>query len=91
MKRQKKLPGSILTWTLHWGNHDGDRARIRVGIKGVDGFQDFAWDRTEPKGGHYAAAKKVAQARGFDDVEEIGVLEMGSGFIFYPVLKEREK
>ena len=90
MKRQKKPPGCILTWTGHWGLKPGDIAAVRVAIKGVDGWYDLPWDRTDPQGGHYAAAKVIAQRRGFDDVIETGVLDMGHGFIFEPVMFPRK-
>ena len=91
MKRQQKPPGCLITWTAHWGLKPGDFASVRVAIKGVDGYYDLPWDRSDPMGGHHAAAKTIAQSRGFDDVKETGVLEMGSGFIFEPVLFPRRE
>jgi len=63
---------------------------ICVAEKGVDGFTEVPWNKNEPKGGHYAAAKDFAIRRGFDDVEEIGVLNRGNGFIFKPIIRNRE-
>lgn len=64
----------------------GDNFLLSVAIKGVSGFFQVSYDKSEPRGGFYAAAKKIAIERGFTDVEEVGVLQTGKGFIFEPVL-----
>lgn len=85
MKRQQKKPGSIIVWA-HPAKNAGDNFTLTVTIKGIAGFSQVLYDKSEPRGGFYAAAKQVAIQRGFTDVIEAGVLSTGKGFIFEPVL-----
>lgn len=91
MKGPEKKPGSYIVSVFHRRSSDGlAQKQLIVRIKGIQSGFVVDWDFSEPRGGFYAAAKKIAQQRGFDDVKETGVLRRGHGFVFEPVLKERK-
>lgn len=88
MKVHKKSPGQIITWANPTSHGE---LEVSVAVIGTQGVTNFPWDHNEIRGGHFAAAKKLAQQQGFDDVIEIGILRLGKGFLFQPVLNERKQ